>query len=278
MKISVVIPVRNGERYLARCLDSILIQDMGQYELEILVQDNFSSDLTHEVVKRFSDPRISFFRTTEFLPAWENWTQISKKSTGDFVKLLPVDDTLVGNGLKFQANVLSNNPELSFVASSRKLTIPSGRELPRFLGSLGLVGSFTIDQIAERLVDTPRNVFGEPGCVMFRGDVFRALLPWSLEAGYAIDLDFYLRALRFGSVEVLKDFHSTFQISESSWSNQVVDRQTRETANVIVKFLQENNIVSKRVLGNVLKGIELRTVARKLLYKILFGIGARWTH
>lgn len=59
-KLSIIIPVYNAEEYLSRCLDSILDQDMGSYEV-ILVDDG-SSDSSSLICDRYSatDPR---FRT-----------------------------------------------------------------------------------------------------------------------------------------------------------------------------------------------------------------------
>ena len=41
-KISFIIPVKNGEKYIKRCLDSILIQKYDNYEIVII--DNESTD------------------------------------------------------------------------------------------------------------------------------------------------------------------------------------------------------------------------------------------
>lgn len=56
--VSVVMPVRNGAKYLTEALDSIAAQDFK--ELEVIVVDDGSRDLTVEVAQRHSlSPRIS---------------------------------------------------------------------------------------------------------------------------------------------------------------------------------------------------------------------------
>jgi succinoglycan biosynthesis protein ExoA len=59
-KVSVIIPVRNEGRYIARCLQSVVQQDYPPELLEILVIDGRSEDNTMEIVDAFrgQDPRI----------------------------------------------------------------------------------------------------------------------------------------------------------------------------------------------------------------------------
>lgn len=60
-KISFIIPTYNGDRYIARCIDSILQQKQFEInDVEILLLDDESKDNTLEISKRYSDkfPRI----------------------------------------------------------------------------------------------------------------------------------------------------------------------------------------------------------------------------
>jgi glycosyltransferase involved in cell wall biosynthesis len=54
--VSVIIPVLNGERHIAACLESVIHQS---YEnIEIVVANNSSTDHTVEIVRGFEDPRL----------------------------------------------------------------------------------------------------------------------------------------------------------------------------------------------------------------------------
>ena len=50
-KISVIIPVYNGEKTLRQCLNSVLNQTYGNYE--IIIVNNNSTDKTKEIIKEF---------------------------------------------------------------------------------------------------------------------------------------------------------------------------------------------------------------------------------
>ena len=52
--VTVVVPVRNEEPYIARTLDQLLAQDMSGLDLEIVVVDGQSTDQTRQIVERYS--------------------------------------------------------------------------------------------------------------------------------------------------------------------------------------------------------------------------------
>lgn len=51
--VSVVVPCRNEERYIARCLDSLLANDYPKERLEILILDGRSEDRTRSIVNQY---------------------------------------------------------------------------------------------------------------------------------------------------------------------------------------------------------------------------------
>jgi len=59
--VSVLIPMRNEEHCIARCLDSVLANDYPKDRLEILVIDGMSTDWSREIIRRYTK-RYSFLR------------------------------------------------------------------------------------------------------------------------------------------------------------------------------------------------------------------------
>jgi glycosyltransferase involved in cell wall biosynthesis len=55
MIVSVIIPVHNAEKYIARCLRSAMNQSLGSEFYEIIVVNDGSTDNTSEVLKYFSE-------------------------------------------------------------------------------------------------------------------------------------------------------------------------------------------------------------------------------
>ena len=94
MKFSVLLPTKNGAKYLESCIDSVLSQDYR--DIELIVFDNASTDDTSEIVKLFSeDKRLKYYRTDSAVSVTDNWNNALKKSSGDYVSMIGDDDYLL---------------------------------------------------------------------------------------------------------------------------------------------------------------------------------------
>ena len=58
--VSVIINFHNGEKYLATCIESVLNQKFEN--LEIILWDNASTDNSKNIVKKFQEKKIKYFR------------------------------------------------------------------------------------------------------------------------------------------------------------------------------------------------------------------------
>lgn len=101
MKISVCMATYNAGPYLREQLDSILSQDVGGNQLELIVSDDGSTDGTPAVVRSYHDPRIMLvehdtrrrFRHYNSLRcATRNFENAMRHATGDIIFLSDQDD------------------------------------------------------------------------------------------------------------------------------------------------------------------------------------------
>lgn len=53
--VSVIIPVRNEEKYIDKCIESVLRQDFRKADMELILVDGDSEDKTVEIIERFAD-------------------------------------------------------------------------------------------------------------------------------------------------------------------------------------------------------------------------------
>lgn len=83
MKISVIIPIYNVEKYIERCIKSILGQSLQDFEL-IIVND-CTPDSSMDIVNRYAqqDSRIRIYENPENLgPMWARMIGYSKSEGG----------------------------------------------------------------------------------------------------------------------------------------------------------------------------------------------------
>lgn len=93
-KISVLIPVYNAERYVARCLDSVLRQSFS--DLEIIVGDDGSTDGSPAIIKEYSsrDDRIRIVSHEKNKGIMLMRKTLIDESNGDYILFVDSDDTV----------------------------------------------------------------------------------------------------------------------------------------------------------------------------------------
>jgi glycosyltransferase involved in cell wall biosynthesis len=109
-EVSVIIPVHNGEKYLAESIQSVL--DQKHAALEILVIDNASTDDTPNVAKTF--PSVRYFHLPEkgLVKALNHGVE---QSRGAFLAFLDADDLWTPNKLATQLEAFAQNAAIDMV-------------------------------------------------------------------------------------------------------------------------------------------------------------------
>lgn len=93
VSVSIVIPVRNGERYIVEAIESVLLQ--GETIREVLVVDDGSTDTTAQKVEGFSDPRVKLLarpQGRQGVSAVRNFGL--SQARGEWTMFLDADDRL----------------------------------------------------------------------------------------------------------------------------------------------------------------------------------------
>lgn len=127
--VSVVLTSYNHASFLSEAIESVLNQTYGLFEL--IIWDDCSNDESANVVKRYSDPRIQFFKN----PINEGPTHIFNKAifehcVGKFIAIHHSDDAWLPDKLKLQVDYLENNPNTGAVFSYADAINEQGDALP----------------------------------------------------------------------------------------------------------------------------------------------------
>ena len=91
-RLSIGLPVYNGEKYLGAALHSLLSQDYTDFEL--IIADNASTDGTEEIARlnALGDPRIRYYRNPANIGAGPNFRLVFDLARGEFFKWAASDD------------------------------------------------------------------------------------------------------------------------------------------------------------------------------------------
>ena len=111
-RVSIGMPVFNGEKYIGEAIDSILAQTYPDFEL--VISDNASTDSTKEICLDYlkKDPRIRFYRNAKNLGGPNNYNRVFELSSGEYFKWAAYDDVLASDYLRKCVGVLDNDPSV----------------------------------------------------------------------------------------------------------------------------------------------------------------------
>ena len=121
-KVSIGLPVYNGEKYLNKTLENLLGQSFTN--IEIVISDDGSSDSTKDICKKYSDKdsRIRYFRQkNNFGMPVKNFRFVLDNAVGEYFMFASHDDTWSHKYIEELVNILDNNPDCSLAFSNYKI-------------------------------------------------------------------------------------------------------------------------------------------------------------
>lgn len=89
--ISIITPVYNSEKYIADTINSVLAQTYTNWEM--LIADDCSSDNSAEIIKKYTDSRIKYFRLETNSGAAIARNKALEQAKGNYIAFLDADDT-----------------------------------------------------------------------------------------------------------------------------------------------------------------------------------------
>ena len=111
-RVSIGLPVFNGEKYLEEALNSILAQTHKDFEL--IISDNASTDRTQQICRSYAaqDSRIRYYCNKRNLGASRNFNRVLELSSGEYFKWAAHDDVLAPEFLEKCISVLDQDPSI----------------------------------------------------------------------------------------------------------------------------------------------------------------------
>lgn len=197
MKVTIALPVYNGERFIREALDSLLAQTYPDFE--IVISDNASSDSTPAICREYQqrDPRVKYIRQPENRGAFVNAEMAIRAGSGEYTMMVGDDDVYDPRYIEVLLQLLERDPEVGLAYSNYGFIDERGVKTPS-----GLRVFFHREQ-------SPASIFAGYDrhriCLpmifaLMRSELFKNALPFQTFKKMTGDLDnlLMLRVLSFG--------------------------------------------------------------------------------
>lgn len=122
---SVLLPVYNGGKYVARAIESALAQSLS--DIELVVVEDGSTDDTPDVLQRYAlDERVRVVRHERNLGLVTSLNDGLAVCRSEFVARLDADDVALPTRLQRQKAVFDKHPDTVLCATAYERVLPSG--------------------------------------------------------------------------------------------------------------------------------------------------------
>jgi glycosyltransferase involved in cell wall biosynthesis len=130
LKLSIGVPVYNGERFLRQTVESLLAQTFGDFEL--VISDNASSDGTQAVARELaaSDARVVYHRHARNLGMAGNYNFLARRAESPYFKWANCDDLCEPSFVERCLDALDRDPGAVLAYPRARFIDESGKLLP----------------------------------------------------------------------------------------------------------------------------------------------------
>ena len=213
--LSVICPIYNEEKYIAKCIDSILAQDYPKDDLEVIFVDGMSTDRTREIVAEYTAkyPFIRLIDNPERIvpPAMNKGILASK---GDVIMRLDAHSTYASNYFSVLVKALNDYGADNVGAVCRTDVLnntPKALAIKEVLSNKFGVGNSTFRTGVDKVMEVDTVPFG-----CWRRDVFVKYGLYDIRLVRNQDIELNKRILRGGGkILIVPDTYCTYLAREN---------------------------------------------------------------
>ncbi|HEX7154039.1 MAG TPA: glycosyltransferase family A protein [Thermoanaerobaculia bacterium] len=235
-RVSIVMPVYNGEVHLDEAVESVLAQDYRDFEF--IIVDDGSSDRTPamlaEWVKR--DPRIVVLRNPKNLGIAAALNVGIDAARGEYIARQDADDVSLPHRLGLEVAHLDREPDVVLVSMNYEIIDERGDVID--------FADVARPEVVIRWRFLFSNAIGGHGQVMFRRDVVRELGGYSVAMPWAEDYELWTRMLSRGRIVVLPQIGMRYRLhmnrSSEIWATEQQESGWRIAQDALQSLLRRD--------------------------------------
>lgn len=233
--VSVVMPVKNGERFLQELIASILKQDYPS--IEIIIVDGQSTDHTKQIAKSFKQVRYIYQDNNPGIPYAKNLG--IEIADGEFIAFASHDDLWSPNKLSMQINYMLLHPKVQYTITRMKFFLEPGCSVrPGF--NKELLNGNHIGKMPETLVA--------------RKSLFDLIGKFNTEFTYMEDIEWFNRAdLNNIPMTVIEEvlLYKRIHDSNVSYDSSKIIRINQEILHLLKESIDHKSTLSGRTIEEI---------------------------
>ena len=286
--ISICIPTYDGSEYIEDCLDSVLTQTYGNFE--VLILDDCSTDNTLEIANTFAkkDSRIRVVKNENNLGLVGNWNKCIQLAKGEWIKFVFHDDLIAPQCLERMMAVADDNHP--FIICRRNFIFNDVSEdvfqtYQKFLTELSMDGVFNgktdispsdiVDAQIRMVTSFQRNYFGEPTSTLLHRLLFKRFGLINPALIQKCDLEYWLRVGINVGVRYIPETLAHFRVhsgATTAKNKSGRDFRSQELDDLVIwneHFVNPHYSDLKKVAAQLNNPLTPRSIAKKSywLYK-----------
>ncbi len=191
--VSVIIAVKNGERYLGNAIESALAQTC--HDKEIIVVDGRSIDTSRAIAESFAEVRVVTQEGEGFADAWNLGIAAAR---GDLIAILDSDDWWTPDKLASQLELMKRDPAIEYVICRMKFVLEHGVSPPAGFKPELLEGDHIANMPSALLVR--KSLFDRIGCFDTTWDIASDVEWFARAKDYKVPIGVVSRVLLFKRV------------------------------------------------------------------------------
>tara|TARA_Y100000590_G_scaffold467143_1_gene644973 strand:+ start:1388 stop:2407 length:1020 start_codon:yes stop_codon:yes gene_type:complete len=247
-KVSVLMPVHNGEKYLYEAIDSILCQSYTDFE--IIIIDDASTDNSLEIIRKFKYDKLILIKNVSNIGQAESENIGLNMANGKYIARLDQDDMMVNNRIEKQVQFLDNHEQVAAVGSQYWCINSVGEKIKRLRWPIGLENNLFSVIVGHVPI-------GDPG-VMYRNEVAQSMRGYKQKYEPAEDYDLWLRLYLNGyECDNLDEYLTLYRSHSKQISIKKHDKQVQKHQLAFIDFayglgIDENDIEKVKQYLNII--------------------------
>jgi len=195
--VSVIIPVYNGEEFLAEAIESVLNQTYSDFEI-VIVNDG-STDNSQVIIDNYQSRYQGIIRTFK-----QQNGGVSKarnmgiaQAKGEFIAFLDQDDIWLPNNLEVKVNVFKDDSEIGMSVSGSNVVTKDGKWMHS-------VYKESVSRSVLRKSLLISNIVGPPSCTIVKRDCFMRVGCFDENLGGPEDIDMWFRIVNYYKIKFIE--------------------------------------------------------------------------